>query len=362
VGHKRQNYAKTTVAQVVHLVPTDMNLQSTMNGGGMLRMPPEMAEVMRRLTVILFFIERDRFSGIEAANLRQAGQVWVANRDAADAVEGAGVEPHRVKVIPIPYGSDYPSLKNQRASVWIRTGHQFYTFLHIGKWEPRKSQHELFRAFLTEFRHGENVRFIVKTSKFGRWENYPSSASDSLRLLLEDPIIKANGWTGENLADQVRVHTGKLSVDQIQDMHRMSDCYVQASHCEGWDYPAFDAYLSGEHIIHVPFGGTRQFLPDDDLTNSRIWHRDFDGFESVHPGYGWPGGAQWAKVDPVAIRQAMRHAVERRLSGDHGVRIPTRVQRGIQMRLALVDLLRDAGSGHLGAWQDSLPPMPGETL
>jgi glycosyltransferase involved in cell wall biosynthesis len=242
--------------------------------------------------------ERSDLIDGEEELLERFGEVWCACEENARMLTAAGV-PH-VRVVPIPHAPDDPMLELQ-GQRRIRGPVRFYT---IGKWEPRKNHHQLVGAFLREFRPGE-AELWVKTRPFGptfRDGSYPGSIDASFTIWLEDPEVKAKGWTLDVVNRWVRPIKEIITQEKIIQLHRTCDIYVTASHGEGFDMPAYDSKLAGNLMVYTPSGGPQDFAgPEDEMVGScRL--------ERCHPFYGWMG-CHWLAVDIDQLQLAMRRAL-----------------------------------------------------
>ncbi len=261
-------------------------------------LPYELQQQVLANTIIYTSWERDRVANDMVELLNGLREVWVPCEANRLAFERSGVA--RVFVIPCPYqpSAGSPSaLALPRSPGEVPTERRFY---HIGKWEPRKDQAMLLRAFLRAFTPKDRATLTIKTSEWGSWENYASIA-DAKRECAQDPIIRGNGWTGESLRRTVQVIDGRLSSADLMLLHKRNNIYVNASHGEAWDLPAFDAKCAGNRLVHVGYGGSEDYAEPGDVTVD-------SEMGPVHPGYGWEPDAQWAVYELDALVEALRAA------------------------------------------------------
>src|SRR6185436_1924412 len=209
---------------------------------------------------------------------------------------------HKIRIVPPAF---IPNTALAYLSLHHPTPPQTQAFYTIGKWEPRKDHHRLIGAFLREFKPTETASLFVKTTPFGEWQDYPATPGASMAFWLRDPLVKANGWTLENYRSRVRIHTELFSEEKIETLHRLSSIYVSPSHAEGWDYPAFDALLAGNELVHVGCGGSEDYAPP-----STLWVPYQLG--PVHPGYvqmlNWHPESEWAEYSIEALSRTLRQA------------------------------------------------------
>ena len=267
----------------------------------------ETADTLCKHTIIYTSWERDHVPSAIADVLRRAGQVWVPCRANADAFFAAGI---RAQVVPYPYvpGTWTSSLAFPYAtgSTRVPDGKRFYT---IGKWEPRKDQLRLLRAFLLAFTPRDKASLVIKTSAFNRWVardgswEYPDLDA-AFAEMAQDSRIRGNGWNNSTLPKRVKIINEKISEEKILELHASNNIYVSASHGEAWDLPAFDAVSAGNRLVHVGYGGSRDYaLPDD--VSVPFW------MAPAHPAYEWEPEAGWAEYHDDALVDALRRAEPR---------------------------------------------------
>lgn len=254
----------------------------------------ELAAVYSRRIISTVF-ERDRVLPSELECLKRVAQVWVANPTDQAMLIRSGLD--SVHVIPIPYFPDDPHLA--LASLKRRPGPT--TFYHIGKWEPRKAQHNIIGAFLMAFEPGQ-ARLFMKTSLRGPklTTDYPQSPADSVNRWLADPRIGTR-WAREEINRDVRIIQQRLSPRQMVQLHRTGDVYVTLSRGEGFDMPAYDAKLASKRMIYTHSGGPNSFATFDDLSVETT------GMVAADPIYGWDG-AQYVDYDMDEVVAHMRKA------------------------------------------------------
>jgi glycosyltransferase involved in cell wall biosynthesis len=157
---------------------------------------------------------------------------------------------------PFPYFDDDPHLELPPPSRQPRT------FLWIGRWEPRKAPHNLIRAFLAAFRPGE-ARLVLKMGP-SPWTKsaYPEPENVVADALLVEGFGKY--WTLSSAADDIQVVRGRLSKEQMLDLHARADIYVSASRGEGIELAMFASKLAGRRVVTTDCGGPLDFLGEND--------------------------------------------------------------------------------------------------
>ena len=230
------NTLKKLLVEVYQVVPNDELLQKLTTSRWL---DPKQVEHVNHFRIISCVFERDRVSDYTVTALNRVGMVWVANRKDKAMLERCGVE--RVAVVPIPHFPDDPLLKMQGRK--RRPGP--VRFYHIGKWEPRKSHHEMLGAFVMAFKPGE-AKLYFKTSTrapdYSKYETtedylaqgptldsgtpdgtsdrliipYPLSPERSVHQWMGDTRVIANGWTIELANQDIQLIKQRVPADRIR--------------------------------------------------------------------------------------------------------------------------------------------------
>lgn len=273
------------------------------------RAAPEEVAHRNRRRIAFVVLERDRVTAREAELLNLLAETWTSCHANAEALRRSGVE--HVRVIPLPFDpatDECFAIRQRRADGFdVQDVPRFY---HIGKWEPRKAQDQLLRAFLLGVKPGR-AKLRIKTSLFYQAiKDYPQPATLVPQLLAE-PAIAARGWTREAFDRCVTFYLGAQPNKMIVDLHRWGDCYLSLSRGEGWDMPAFDAVLAGNRLVYTPSGGPQDFArtEGDCRLTSSAWTMP------THEMYGWGVDARCLDYDVAEAAHAISgtaHNIEAR--------------------------------------------------
>ncbi len=276
--------------------------------------------------------------------LNRVGQVWLQCTRNRAVFEKAGLEPERVRLIYPAYDPHGPVAAIPAESPTVPRGKRFY---NIGKWEPRKAQHRLAGAFLMAYRPDDHASLTIKTTYFGKWNDYPGFA-ETLPYWLAQESVRSRGWTAENVERRVHIYDGSFSDEQMTQLHRLHNIYVSAAHAEGWDYPAFDATTAGNALVHVGFGGSEDYTEAE--RDLRVSFRE----GPVHPDYQWEAEATWAEYDMSELVRVLTEATApaRRYCVGFGKRFGMKAA-GNAMVEHLVELLKAEAPEELEAAQAS---------
>lgn len=288
---------KTYAADIWQMIADDTGFHRIAGPSHHYLSDKELAHIYARRIISTVF-ERDTVSKAAIACLAAIAEVWVANHKDRTMLIEHGISPDRVAVIPIPFFPTDPLLS-------LRDKPRFpgpVRYYHIGKWEPRKAQHEMLGAFLYAFSPGDDVQLFIKTSMGSPVlsDDYPRGVEASIARHLADPEIAKRGWTTESLSRQVFVIQQRLSPARMVQLHRSGDVYLSLARGEGFDMPAFDAKLGGRLMVYTPSGGPQDYAEASDCLVPRV------GSVPTHPLYGW--GSRYLDYDREDAVAALRCA------------------------------------------------------
>lgn len=342
-------------AIVQQVVPNEGQLQSLVafSAGAMSVLSPEEMETLHKTRVVYTVWERRPAPFPDVAALGKVGQAWVACEANRRMLIESGLSAEKVRTVPLPYFDSDPLLALEGRARKAPPG--VVRFYHIGKWEPRKDQHQIIGAFLKAFRPGEAELFL-KTSAFAsKAEGYPQGPLESVETWMRHPAVVDNGWRFPAVPERaeqakllgqagIKIYETRLTPAQMRALHEACDVYVTLSHGEGFDMPAFDAKLAGNLLVYTPSGGPQDFAGEGDLLVP------FTNEIGCHPMYRWPAGSVYGDyaIDVAAVR--LREARDAVLRGER--------RRGTSLeRFRAVNV----GGLMLKYLREIAPNLPGET-
>lgn len=306
-----QDIAMTSVgtygAQVNMVVPHSDAL-ATLVGGGALRnySVDQQAYINRHRAIYTVWERQSGVAPADVAAFNSCAQAWVASNQAKSLLESAGVK-SAIRVFPCPFFPDDPHLVlNERTRLPGPV-----TFYHVGKWEPRKAQHQMLGSFLRAVRPGDAVLVLKTSASFPvTGGEYPYSPAVSLAHWLDnDAAVRANGWSRETINRGVILIASFISEEKMADLHKTGDVYLTLSRGEGFDMPAFDAKLSGNLMVYTPSGGPQDFAGELD---KRV---EPSGTVPVDPFYEWPEDATYLDYELDLAAAAIQDAIKTVLDG-----------------------------------------------
>lgn len=242
-------------------------------------------------------------------NLRHMSAVWTPNvMNTERMMADIGDE---VDCFTVPYAfniEEYDTVYDK----WNLPPGKF-RFYYIGDMNDRKNLEVLLRCYHATFAFHEDVELVLKVSKFGldkeQLNKYVSELTGKVKTELR---------IFPNLTDYQRevVITDRLDRVQLLNLHNTCDCFVTASHGEGWCIPAFDAMALGSAPICVKEGGPADFINNEGCgtlvpaTYGPCLHKDA-AFPFLSTGLD-----QWANVDEMELMSAMSYNYRRWKRGD----------------------------------------------
>ncbi|MGR8978775.1 MAG: hypothetical protein ACU84H_01610, partial [Gammaproteobacteria bacterium] len=226
--------------------------------------------------------------------------ILVPCRFNAEVFRNNGVK-RPISVIPHIYRTPTPVSEKEatdfRAKLGI-SGDRF-VFYTINTWTARKALWETVTAYLEAFTDQDPVTLIVKTDPSGVRSEDAAVQTPTAQNITELLAGRSN-------IPDIRLICRKMSMREIDLLHRIGDCYLSLTHGEGWGLGAFDAAGIGNPVIITGWGGHLDYLGTSyfGLVNYRLVPvRDRLGSDSFDPGQ------RWAQADREHAVHLMREIV-----------------------------------------------------
>ncbi|HVA63530.1 MAG TPA: glycosyltransferase [Terriglobales bacterium] len=244
-------------------------------------------------------------------------QIWVPSQFNRDSFLRAGVDEHRLRVMP--EGLDTGKFRPGLAPLPI-PGRRGYAFLSIFDWIDRKGPDVLLRAFLSAFTADDDVSLILKIHKF----DDPNADLEG-RLL---HFIEREAGVPLQRAPHILVLRGLLPKADMPRLYASADAFVLPSRGEGWGRPYMEAAATQLPVLATRWSGHLDFLHDDnsyliDIEGVVPAPRDSD--RDVYIGQGW------AEPSVEHLAALMRQVVSQREEAQ------ARARRARQEMVALWD-------------------------
>jgi len=170
----------------------------------------------------------------------------------------------------------------------------------VGQFTERKNFKDFVYALCSEFTQDEPVIGLIKT--------YAADDSpDQVRMVRDTLSAWKTGMNIPNACRFVGVHS-VMSEDELLGVFQRMNLYVCTSRGEGMSGPLIHAMSLGKPVISTDFSAMADYIDEDSAFKVLSYT-----LEPVHsllhiPWYGH--GQNWARLDIMEIRRAMRAAYE----------------------------------------------------
>lgn len=238
--------------------------------------------------------------------LNQMDEVWVPSTYAKEKLQEEGLE---TKVLPHCF--DLSKYRMEYRKINFNDLNSYYKFYTIADLNDRKNIDSIIKCFYAEFYSEEPVCLILKLKKHGISH---SDLSQYMYDRINDIKKKLRIYKNPDSYPKQIVITVEMTDYQIYSLHNSCDCFIGASHGEGWSIPSFDAMCFGKTPICSNEGGPSEFI-DPKNTNTGYL---VDGSRGVcvHSDPAFPdiftGREEWFVPDESILKKAMRFYYENR--------------------------------------------------
>jgi len=337
VGHLTTCKHAQSLVSIEHRVFSPEAIISLAYPAGMMRVDPTYVRRVNATTILFTVLERsepdeDTRRAVFAMSL--LGEVWVPCERNRRVLVDSGVPEDKIWVMPHPIPSNDELWLHKHCPPKDRI-----RLVNIGKWEPRKGQHELIGGFLKAFKPDDKIELVMKYAPFGVWKDYPATPQESVATWMQDSGVQANGWTVDSIQKRLLLFGQYLPRSVLVRYLAESHIYVSAGRAEGFDMSALDAKILGLRLVVMGHGGAEDFCETSDV---QVVSKPVP----AHPGYDW-NGAKWAGYNVDDMSDALRAAVDLERRGDTKVPLnPTpfmEVEVGRRMLDRCLSLSRQLG-------------------
>lgn len=227
------------------------------------------------------FFEVDTFHDFEVHQMNQTDAIFTASHWGKSILQENGV---RVPIYVAPLGAD-STIFNPN---YIGMSGENYVFMHIGKWEVRKSQDFLIHAFNTAFDKNDNVELwlcphnpFLTEQETKKWEEMAKNSR------LGDKITILSRFPGQRHLAEAIQH---------------ADCGIFLSRAEGWNNEIPEMMMMNKPIIATNYSAHTEYLTAD---NSFLV--DITELEPANDGKWFHGHGNWAKLGVPQMEQTVEH-------------------------------------------------------
>ena len=228
------------------------------------------------------FFEIDKLTEREVHHLNYVDYIFVASKWAKDVLQNNGI---KKPIYVAPLGVD-TSIFTTPAK--IKLAKPNYIFFHIGKWEHRKSQDILLKAFDKAFTTNDNVE---------------------LWLLPFNPFLNEEEnkyWfdlVGQcNLKDKIKIFDRLPTQYHLAEFINSCDCGVFISRAEGWNNEILESMALNKPIITTNYSAHTEYCNDK---NSYLVH--ITETEPANDGKWFNGHGNWAKLGNDELEQTVHY-------------------------------------------------------
>jgi len=146
--------------------------------------------------------------------------------------------------VPLAFSFEKPD-----GEKFIKRKKEDFWFYSIGQFVRRKDYPTLIKAFGKAFEDNPNVKLFLKTYGIS------FTAESERKIINQIKMLKP----AKN--PQIYVSTQKLQEKTLKRMHSTFDCYVSASHSEGWGIPEAEALFNHVPAIIQSYSGFGEVIP-----------------------------------------------------------------------------------------------------
>lgn len=231
------------------------------------------------------FFELDTFDSREIHHMNSCDYMFTTCRWAKNILRNNDIE---IPITIAPLGVD-TTIFNVPNKIRVDSGK--YIFGHIGKWEKRKSQDFLLKAFESAFTDQDNVE---------------------LWLVPHNPFLneqETQSWlklVGENkLRDKIKIYQRLPTQYHLAELIFNIDCGIFLSRAEGWNNEILECMAMSKPVITTNYSAHTEYCTED---NSFLV--DIDDIEVAQDGKWFFGNGKWAKLGDNELDQTvnyMRH-------------------------------------------------------
>lgn len=228
------------------------------------------------------FFELDTLTQKDKHNLGFCDYIFVASQWAKEVL----IQNNITKPIYVaPLGVDMSIFKIPN-KIKIRDNN--YVFFHIGKWEKRKSQDFLIKAFENAFNNNDNVElWLVPHNPFLSKEK----EAEWLKLV-----------SNSKLKDKIKICDRLPTQKHLAEFIFYGDCGIFPSRAEGWNNEIPECMAINKPIITTNYSAHTEYC-----NNNNSYLIEIDELEVAHDNKWFFGDGKWAKLGEKQLEQTVEH-------------------------------------------------------
>ena len=215
------------------------------------------------------FFELDTLSPIEVHQLNQSDLVFTASNWGKTVLQNSGVI---TEIVVAPLGVDTDIFSPQETKQ-----HDSYVFLHIGKWEKRKSQDVVIDCFSNAFSQDDDVElWLVPHNPFLTEEE-----TESWIKLVQN----------SKLRDKIKIFPRLSTQHDLSRLINRADCGVFVSRAEGWNNEILETMALNKPVIVTNYSAHTEYCNDQNAMLVEI-----PSLEKAFDNKWFNGEGNWAYI------------------------------------------------------------------
>lgn len=227
------------------------------------------------------FFEIDKLHPFEVDQLNECRGIFASSKWAKDILINNGV---RTQIYIAPLAVDTTIFKTPPK---IKMSGP-YKFLHIGKWEERKSHDFLLKCFDAAFSKQDNVELVLVPSnpflneeQTNKWLSLVSSCT---------------------LKDKIKIMPRLPTQHDLASLIFDCDCGIYLSRAEGWNNEILETMALNRPVIVTNYSAHTEYCTKD---NALLV--DITELEPANDGMWFNGFGKWAKLGQEQLDQTVEH-------------------------------------------------------
>lgn len=228
------------------------------------------------------FFELDTLNNREQHHLNSCDHIFTASSWSREVLRNNNI------ITPItvsPLGVDTNIFK---IPVKIKIDSGKYIFSHVGKWEKRKAQDFLLKAFELAFQPNDDVELWLMPHN-------PFLNQEEEKYWLD--LVR-----NHKLRDKIKVYNRLPTQYHLADFISNTDCGIFLSRAEGWNNEILEFMAMNKPVIATDYSAHTEYCNKDNCYLVKI-----DELEEANDGKWFFGNGNWAKLGDNQLTQTIDH-------------------------------------------------------
>jgi hypothetical protein len=203
-----------------------------------------------------FYWETDSFDPIWARGLDFLDEIWAPCELVKNCIEKTNFK-GKIKIVPTPSRPWKKVKQNINFNIFEDkvASEECFKFYSIFQWQYRKGYDILFRSYLEEFNHTDDVILVIKTN--------PLFPNINLKKEISSFTNKLKKKIGKTKYPRIIIADYFFSNAEMDALHDFGDCFVLPHRGEGWGMPIARSLQYDSHIITTKFGGITEYFTEN---------------------------------------------------------------------------------------------------